>query len=118
MNKNILKLIMVFFALVAFNACSEDDEIQFTAQTPPDQISFTNDFLGEYLLSEQTAQNNAERFTWESPDFGIPTPITYQLDGSADFEFTAPELLAETSNLRFYYSSTVVKPCRSCWFRQ
>jgi hypothetical protein len=48
MNKNILKLIMVFFAIVAFNACSEDDEIQFTAQTPPDQISFTNDFLGEY----------------------------------------------------------------------
>ncbi|PKG41776.1 SusF/SusE family outer membrane protein [Psychroflexus sp. MES1-P1E] len=100
MNKNILKLIMVFFAIVAFNACSEDDEIQFTAQTPPDQISFTNDFLGEYLLSEQTAQNNAERFTWESPDFGIPTPITYQLEGSADFEFTAPELLAETSNLQ------------------
>jgi len=51
-------------------------------------------------LSEQTAQNNAERFTWESPDFEIPTPITYQLEGSSDFEFTAPELLAETSNLQ------------------
>ncbi|MBZ9653053.1 SusE domain-containing protein [Psychroflexus montanilacus] len=98
MNKNILKLMMVFFAIFAFNACSDDDEIEFTAQTPPDQISFTNDFLSEYLLSSQIAQNNAERFTWESPDFGVPTPITYQLEGSIDFEFTEPVGLAETSN--------------------
>jgi hypothetical protein len=98
MNKNILKLMMVFVALVAFNACSEDDDIRFTTQTPPDQITFTNDFLSEYLLSSQTAQNNAERFTWEAPDFGVPTPITYQLEGSIDFEFTEPIGLAETSN--------------------
>lgn len=98
MKNKILKLIMVFFAIVAFNACSDDDEIVFTAQTPPDQISFTNDFLTEYLLSEQTAQNNAERFTWESPDFGVPTPVTYELQGSTDFEFTEPVILSETSN--------------------
>lgn len=98
MNNNILKLIMVFFAIVAFNACSDDDNIEFTAQTPPDQISFTNDFLSEYLLSSQTADNNAERFVWEAPDFGVPTPITYQLEGSTDFEFTEPVGLVETSN--------------------
>lgn len=98
MNKNILKLTMVFFAIFAFNACSDDDEITFTAQTPPDQISFTNEFLSEYLLSVQTASNNAERFTWEAPDFGVPTPITYQLEGSTDFEFTEPVNLVETSN--------------------
>lgn len=98
MNKNILKLTMVFFAIFAFNACSDDDEITFTAQTPPDQISFTNEFLSEYLLSSQTASNNAERFTWEAPDFGVPTPITYQLEGSTDFEFTEPVNLVETSN--------------------
>lgn len=32
--------------------------------------------------------------------FWNPYPITYQLEGSADFEFKAPELLAETSNLQ------------------
>lgn len=98
MNKNILKLMMVFFAIFAFNACSEDDDITFTAQTPPDQISFTNDFLSEYLLSRQTEGNNAERFVWEAPDFGVPTPITYELQGSTDFDFTEPTELATTSN--------------------
>lgn len=98
MKNNILKLMLVFFALVAFNACSDDDKIIFTAQAPPEQISFTNDFLSEYLLSRETGQNNAERFVWEAPDFGVPTPVTYELQGSTDFEFTAPTVLAETSN--------------------
>lgn len=98
MKNNVLKLMMVFFAIFAFNACSEDDSIEFTVQEPPEQISFTNDFLSEYLLSEQTAQNNAERFTWEAPDFGIPTPVTYVLQGSTNFEFTEPAVLAETTN--------------------
>ena len=98
MNTNILKLMMVFFAIFAFNACSEDDEIEFTTQTPPDQIAFTNDFLSEYLLIQETASNNAERFVWEAPDFGIPTPVTYELQGSTDFEFKEPVILAETSN--------------------
>ncbi|WP_026302685.1 SusF/SusE family outer membrane protein [Psychroflexus tropicus] len=98
MNTKILKLMMVFFAIVAFNACSEDDKIEFTTQTPPDQIAFTNDFLSEYLLIQETASNNAERFVWEAPDFGVPTPVTYELQGSTDFEFTSPVVLAETSN--------------------
>lgn len=98
MNTKLLKLMMVFFAIFAFNACSEDDEIEFTTQTPPDQIAFTNDFLSEYLLIQETASNNAERFVWEAPDFGVPTPVTYQLQGATDFEFTNPVVLAETSN--------------------
>ncbi|SDG73758.1 SusE outer membrane protein [Psychroflexus sediminis] len=98
MKNKILKLMMVFFALVAFNACSDDDTIEFTTQAPPEQISFTNDFSSEYLLSELFAQNNAERFVWMAPDFGVPTPVTYELQGSTDFEFTEPVVLAETTN--------------------
>ncbi len=98
MKTNALKFMMLFIAIIAVNACSDDDNIIFTTQAPPEQITFTNEFLSEYLLSRETGQNNAERFTWEAPDFGVPTPITYQLEGSIDFEFTEPVGLAETSN--------------------
>lgn len=91
------KLFLVVFALVAFTACEDDDNLEFTTQTP-DEISFTNDFLSEYLLSAETAQNNAERFVWEAPDFGIPTPVTFELQGSTTSDFIEFESLATTEN--------------------
>ncbi len=99
MKNKISILIAAFILSIGFNACTDDDNLRFQTVENPEQITFLNNFLPEYILSDETASNNAERFLWASPDFGAPTAVNYFLETSPDGTFTAEntEVLAATS---------------------
>jgi hypothetical protein len=99
MKNKISILVTAFVLSLGFNACTDDDNLRFQTVENPDQITFTNNFLSEYVLSNETANNNAERFIWASPDFGAPTAINYFLEASLEgtFEEGDVEVFAGTS---------------------
>lgn len=77
-------------ALALFTACENDDHVpEFTLQTASEDVAFQNEFLSEYLLSDETPDNIAERFVWNPVDFGVPTEVSYQLEGSISENFDA-----------------------------
>ena len=87
------------FALVAFTgltSCTSDDDVVFIAQPDIEGISFVNSFNANYVLTAATATNIAERFVWNTVDFGTPTNITYELEGSADADFETVDVLGAT----------------------
>lgn len=96
MKKGIL-LFIAFIALVSLNACSDDNSPVFTAKPDVDGIVFTNSFAANYLISQATKDNVADRFIWESADFGVPTNITYELQGATTAEFTTFKVVGTTS---------------------
>lgn len=91
-----LSLFAFLLLSISFIACQEDDEPIFVV-TEADGIAFENDFAGEYLISEATATNVAERFVWNTPDFGAPVNVTYELQGSIDPEFSTFEVVGATT---------------------
>lgn len=99
MKNKISILITAFILSISFNACTDDDNLRFQTVESPEQITFLNNFLSEYVLSEETASNNAERFLWATPDFGAPTAVNYFLETSLDGTFTEEntEVIASTS---------------------
>lgn len=97
MNKQISILIVLIISMLSFTACTDDSNLRFTTPEQVEQVTITNDILPEYLISPQTLQNIAERFTWESPNFGVQSNITYNLEYSLDGTFETPEILATTS---------------------
>lgn len=60
-------------------------------------FAFTNSFSAQYVLTPLTAQNLGERFTWNAPDIGVPTNITYQLQKSNSGEFSDAETVGATT---------------------
>lgn len=99
--KNI-KLIGLFI-LIAFGAwsCEDDDRLIISSQEPSGQVMFTNTFLNEYILTPETKNNIAERFVWNSPDFGLATPNEYQLQGSTTEDFSEITVLGTTPDTNF-----------------
>ncbi|MGY3794182.1 SusF/SusE family outer membrane protein [uncultured Aquimarina sp.] len=95
--KKVLILILAFVGVITFNACTDDDALVFTAQDPVEAITFVNSFSSEYVLTAETFDNTAERFVWQSPDFGVETAISYELQGSAMSSFDTFESLGTTS---------------------
>lgn len=94
------KLILLFIALislVSLNACSDDNSPIFTAKPDADGIAFTNSFAANYLVSQATKDNVADRFIWESANFGVPTNTTYELQGAINPEFTNFRVVGTTS---------------------
>lgn len=94
------KIILVFTALIALvslNACSDDNSPVFVAKPDVDGIAFTNSFAANYLISQATKDNVADRFIWESADFGVATNITYELQGSINADFTTFKVVGTTS---------------------
>lgn len=91
------KLILLFIALISLNACSDDNSPVFTAKPDADGIAFTNAFAANYLISQATKDNVADRFMWESADFGVPTNITYELQGATKADFTNFKVVGTTS---------------------
>ncbi|WP_299223780.1 SusE domain-containing protein [uncultured Aquimarina sp.] len=85
--KKISIIVMALVALIGFNACTDDDALVFTAQDPVEAITFTNSVSSEYVLTIEASNNTAERFVWQSPDFGVDTAITYALQGSGESTF-------------------------------
>lgn len=88
-----MKKTFIFLLLLApvfvFVACEDDDEPVFKASVNS-SVSFVNAFSANYVISEPTANNVAERFVWGTPDFGAPVNINYELygapAGSTDYE--------------------------------
>lgn len=94
-----LKIIGLFILAVAgLSSCEDDDNLIYTAQTPSENVAFTSTFLNEYVLTDETKANVAERFVWNSPDFGIATPNAYDLQGSATEDFAEVLELGSTPN--------------------
>lgn len=98
-----MKLIKLFSSIIAVlllaTACTDDDALIFLV--PEDSAGntavFTNTFLSEYLISNETASNIAERFVWDPVDFGVPSPVNYDLQGSMDENFGDFELITTTT---------------------
>ena len=80
-------------ALIFLTACENDDHVpEFTLRPASGEVVFQNTFSAEYLLSSQTGANIAERFVWNEVDFGVPTEVSYRLEGSISENFDADGL--------------------------
>lgn len=97
--KKLSILFLTFAALVGLNSCSSDDDVVFIAQPDPEGISFINSFNQEYVLTSTTGNNVAERFIWNPVDFGVPTNVTYELQGSTDPDFASFDVIGTTPEL-------------------
>ena len=91
-----LSIIGLFiFALIGFNSCETEDDVVFTVSE--EAFSFTNSFSSEYVLTAQTANNLAERFTWNSPALDVPTNVSYELQKSIVGDFSDMEVVGTTT---------------------
>ena len=88
-----LAVLALFFAA----GCAEDDGLVFIATPGEEGVAFQNTFAANYLLSEETADNLAERFVWNDADFGAPVNVTYELLSSLDPTFATSEIVGSTS---------------------
>lgn len=96
--KKLSILFLSLTALLSFNACENDDDLKFTIQPDSEGVSFLNTFLDEYTLASVVTDNVAERFLWNSLDFGSATAITYELQESSSSEFTDYEVAGTTTS--------------------
>ena len=87
--KNYKILLLAIFALIGLNSCEDKDELAFTA-SPQGEFTFVNTFLDEYILTQTTSSNVAERFVFNAADFNTPTPVNYVLETSISGDFTDP----------------------------
>jgi hypothetical protein len=86
---------LFIFALISFNSCETEDDVVFIANEA--DFAFTNSFSAQYVLTPIAAQNLGERFTWNTPDVGVPTNITYQLQKSIIGDFSDLETVGATT---------------------
>lgn len=93
--KNLKILGLLILMAVGFNACEQNDDVVFVAGDTT--ISFTNTFLSEYVLTFATAGNIGERFTWNTPDAGVPTNYTFTLEKSIAGDFSDAQAVGATS---------------------
>ncbi|TPV31846.1 hypothetical protein FJ651_13565 [Paucihalobacter ruber] len=87
---------LFIFALISFNSCETEDDVVFIANQA--DFAFTNSFSAQYVLTPIAAQNLGERFTWNTPDVGVPTNITYQLQRSIAGDFSDAVTVGATSS--------------------
>ena len=97
MKNKILILTLICLGLFGLKSCTDDDNFRFQTPAEVEQLTITNSLLGEYLLSTQTFTNVAERFTWEIPDFGVESNISYDLEYSVDGSFENPIIVGSTT---------------------
>jgi hypothetical protein len=94
--KHIKLVIISLMSFFLFNSCDEEETAIFIANLSASEIAFQNTFAAEYLLSEETIDNIADRFIWNKP-----TPITtnnYELEASAFSDFLTITSIGNTSN--------------------
>ena len=96
MKKIILKSVIALLLLITYS-CEENNSPIFIAQPDVDGIVFTSSFASNYLISEETKDNIADRIIWESADFGVATNITYEIQGSIDPTFVTSEVIGTTN---------------------
>lgn len=86
---------LLIIALIGFNSCKGDDDVVFVANEG--DIEFTNSFLSEYVLTPATAGNLGERFTWNTPNTGVPVNQVYELQSSLLGDFSDINVVGQTS---------------------
>lgn len=95
--KIISKFIILSLVLSVFQAC-EDNSETFIISNPSasvlQELSYT-----DLELDKVNTENPAMTFVWSKADYGVQTPITYDVEFSADQEFTSP-VIAATVNSR------------------
>lgn len=96
MKKISLFLIMII-AVIGLSSCEHDDDVVFVAQPDAEGVAFTSTFSSNYTLNPSVSENLAERFVWNEVDFGTPTNITYELQGSASQDFSSFDVIGTTS---------------------
>ncbi|CAL2101105.1 SusE family lipoprotein precursor [Tenacibaculum sp. 190130A14a] len=95
--KKIVSLLS-FILIFSFIGCQENDNLEFIVQPPQQNVEFTNAFLNEYVITQQTSGNIAERFVWNEVEFeGVATPVTYELQVSLTSDFASLESLGTTN---------------------
>lgn len=78
--KNITKIIIALFAIVAFS-CTQDDVENRPVITPTDAPVLTAPTGGAtYVFTPANATATAERFTWNSANFGGNVEVTYAVE--------------------------------------
>jgi hypothetical protein len=95
MKTNKIYLIFLLMITLVFSNCNEEETVIFTADLNSSEIILTNSFAAEYLLSEETKDNIADRFIWNKP-----TPITtntYELEASAFSDFLTITSIGRTN---------------------
>ena len=96
MKRTALRLLSFLVPALVMAACVEDAPI-FTISEGDADIAFQNTFAAEYLLSDQTETNIAERFIWNTPDFGTPVNVTYELYGGTQNVYDSASLVASST---------------------
>ena len=95
--KKITILALLILASIGFNSCEDDDRFEFIAQAPQEKLEFVNSFQDEYVLTNQTTANLAERFVWVTPDFEVQTIIDFEIHGSINEAFDTFTVLGSTT---------------------
>ncbi|MCL6217802.1 SusF/SusE family outer membrane protein [Zunongwangia pacifica] len=95
--KKLTLLFIAFIAILSFTACTEDDDFTFTAKPDPDGIAFMNTTAETYNLSAANSNNLAERFVWNQVDFGVQTPVNYELQGAVEEAFSSYSVLGDVT---------------------
>lgn len=85
--KKLKLFIGVMIVGLSFNACQQDDDLEFVAKEASG-LTFNTTFLENYILNPSVGNNLAERFTWNSADFSVPTNVTYSLQAATMPDFS------------------------------
>lgn len=96
--KNIVYTLFIALTMISLSSCDDNEAPVFIAEPTGEGITFTNTFASEYLLSEATEDNIADRFIWNDADFGAETSITYELQGSIDPSFATFQQIGSTND--------------------
>lgn len=84
--RTIQKFITILILSTTIFSCTEDDTQIFIADLSSDEIAFKNSFASEYLISEETKENIADRFVWN--EVTSITTNNYELQASTTEDFT------------------------------
>jgi starch-binding outer membrane protein SusE/F len=100
--KKIKFLALAITALFAFQSCDKDDLVFEVKQ--PGEFAFTNNFLNQYVITTQTTGNLGERLTWNNPDFGVQTNVTFEVQYSVTSDFTDFQVFGTTTENQYALS--------------
>lgn len=94
--KNIVLTLMSLILIIGAG-CETEDNLVFQLAEETEEVSFTNDLLAEYVISESFASNVAERLTWEAANFGAPVNVSYELSAGLAADMSDGAVISTTN---------------------
>jgi flavodoxin len=95
--KKILLQSFAFILIISMFSCEEENSPIFVAQADIDGIEIKSVFAANYLISNETKDNIADRIIWDAADFGTATNVTYEIHGALDASFTSFDVIGTTN---------------------